>query len=85
MEVVIFHYFIGQSQPQVDPNSTQNVAQSSYLEEYVLKTPKLFENGSVVIELWSLRAVLKIDFFKEKRRYRAPQELKRLNFMTMWS
>ena len=43
----ILHKFIGQSQPQVDPNSIQNIAQSSYLEEYVLKPQKLFENGSV--------------------------------------
>ena len=33
LEIINFHNFIDQSQPQVDPNSTQNVAQSSYLEE----------------------------------------------------
>ena len=34
--------------------ATQNLAQSSCLEEYILKTSKLFEIGPVVIALWSL-------------------------------
>ena len=33
---------------------SQNIVQSRYLEEYVFKTPTLFENGPVVIEIWSL-------------------------------
>ena len=31
---------------------SQNIAQSRYLEEYVFKTPKLFENGPVVIDFF---------------------------------
>ena len=32
-ENLFFHKSIGQNQPQFDPKSTQNIAQSSYLEE----------------------------------------------------
>ena len=44
--------FIG-TKKSVDPNfRSQNIAQSRYLEEYVFKTPKLFEIRPVVIDFF---------------------------------
>ena len=40
--------FLDFIRPLGGPHSTQNIAQSTALEEYVLKMPKLFENGPVV-------------------------------------
>ena len=39
--------------PKVDPSKSRP-PKSRPLEEYILKTPKLFEIGPVVAELWSL-------------------------------
>ena len=50
----IFQIFIG-TKKSIHLNFwSQNIAQSRDLVEQILKTPKLFENGPVVTELWSL-------------------------------
>ena len=53
-ENFIFQIFIGTKKCIHLNFWSQNIAQSRDLVELILKTPKLFENGSLVTELWSL-------------------------------
>ena len=56
--------FIDPTRPRDRLDSTQNIAQSTALAEYVLKMPKLFENDPLVVEneLSKVKTSLNVSF-----------------------